>query len=149
MLERIEKPRERDEIKCCINLELAWLILDEYDCNEDQLVETLIKDIEDLNCYEDRGKLNLYKMEKFAESLSNFTSQMSALDKTDDLNGRILVSHIRRRLPERHRVEYLKDISDVESDSVSTLVSWLRKRVILLKKAETSDCKVTNKYKIK
>ena len=137
LVESMEKEREKGKIKACINIDRAWEVLDEAYGDEDRLVEILLNDLERMHGYEYNGKIDLRKMETFLESLQNFSTQFESLGLKRDLNSRMLLSQVRRKLPEEHRIKFLQSINDGKStESLPSLVKWLHSLLILLQKAK-------------
>lgn len=132
----MKRSRERNKIKDCINVEKAWKILDEAYGDETQFIETLIVDLENVDTYETKGRINLNAMEKFVQSLQNFSTQMESLGVKVDLNSKVILAHVRRKLPEDHRISFLKDVRDNRVDeSIFGLVQWFHSHLVLLQKA--------------
>ena len=133
----MSKPREKNKIKGCSDLKKAWEILDEAYGDEDRIVETLINDLDSIDTYEVKGKINLTAMEKFVENLQNFSTQMESLGIKGELNSRVILAQVRRKLPEEHRISYIKDVRDNKAnDTASGLVQWLHSHMVLLQKAK-------------
>ena len=78
--------------------------------DNDCVIEAVLDDIEKLAPYDNRGKVNLHNMEYFVERLQSFESQIDACGMTGDLNSRVIMSQVRRKLPEEHRIAYLKAV---------------------------------------
>ena len=131
----MQRPAERKKIKPCTSIYRAWQILDESYGDDDRLVDILLCDIENLNSYTIKGRVNLAEMDKFTESIQNFITQVEGIGMTQDLNGRLLVTQIRRKLPEEHCLLFLQRVADGKSeDSVYGLAKWLNSHLIILKK---------------
>ena len=142
LVECMQRPAERNKIKPCTDYHRAWQILDEHYGDDDRLVDILLRDIENLNSYATKGRVNLAEMETFTESIQNFITQVEGINMTQDLNGRLLVTQIRRKLPEEHCLLFLQRVADGKSeDSVYGLAKWLNSHLILLKKINSqSEC---------
>ncbi|ESP05197.1 hypothetical protein LOTGIDRAFT_152007 [Lottia gigantea] len=69
LVESIEKVREKNKIKSCISTTRAWEILDEFYGDDDQIVETLLGDLERMTSHDTKGHINISAMEKFVEAL--------------------------------------------------------------------------------
>ena len=138
----MQRPAERNKIKPCTDYHRAWQILDEHYGDDDRLVDILLRDIENPNSYATKGRVNLAEMETFTESIQNFITQVEGINMTQDLNGRLLVTQIRRKLPEEHCLLFLQRDADGKSeDSVYGLAKWLNSHLILLKKINSqSEC---------
>ena len=135
LVECMQRPAERNKIKPCTNYHRAWQILDEHYGDDDRLVDILLRDVENLNSYDTKGRVNLTEMETFTESIQNFITQVEGINMTQDLSGRLLVTQIRRKLPEEHCLLFLQRVADGKSeDSVYGLAKWLNSHLILLKK---------------
>ena len=77
-------------------------------------------------------------MAQFVESIQNFSIQFETLRMRRDLNGRMLMTQVRRKLPEEHRVQLLQSVSEGEATySMLCLVKWLRSLLVLLQKAKS------------
>ena len=142
LVECMQRPAERNKIKPCTDYHRAWQILDEHYGDDDRLVDILLRDIENLNSYATKGRVNLAEMETFTESIQNFITQVEGINMTQDLNGRLLVTQIRRKLPEEHCLLFLQRVADGKlEDSVYGLAKWLNSHLILLKKINSqSEC---------
>ena len=90
LVESMQRPAERKNIKPCTSIYRAWQILDESYGDDDRLVDNLICDIENLNSYTIKGRVNLAEMDKFTESIQNFITQVEGTNITQYLNGRLL-----------------------------------------------------------
>ena len=123
LVECMQRPAERNKIKPCTDYHRAWQILDEHYGDDDRLVDILLRDIENLNSYATKGRVNLAEMETFTESIQNFITQVEGINMTQDLNGRLLVTQIRRKLQEEHCLLFLQRVADGKSeDSVRSTV---------------------------
>ena len=112
----------------------AWQILDESYGDDDRLVDIRLGDIENLTSYTMKGRVNFDEMDTFNESIQNFITQVEGIYMTQDLNGRLLVTQIRRKLPEEHCLLFLQKVADGKSEeSVYGLAKWLNSHLILLK----------------
>ena len=78
LVESMQRPAERKKIKPCTSIYQAWQILDESYGDDDRLVDILLCDIENLNSYTIKGRVNLAEMDKFTESIQNFITQVEA-----------------------------------------------------------------------
>ena len=136
LVESMQRPAERKKIKPCTNIYRAWQILDESYGDDDRLVNILICDIEKLNSYSIKGRVNLAEMDKFTESIQNFITQVEGINMIQYLNGRLLVTLIRRKfIPEEHCLLFLQRVADGKSeDSVCGLAKWVNSHLILLKR---------------
>ena len=104
---------KKEKSKHVSTFKRAWEILDEAYCDDDRLLEILLNDLEQLNTYEvSKGKYDLKIMERFVESLQNFVSQVETIEMGKDLNGRMLLTQVRRKLPEEHRIQFLQSVSE-------------------------------------
>ena len=65
-------------------------------------MDIIQRDIEHLTAYTMKGRVNLAEMDKFTESIQNFITQVDGINMTQYLNGRLLVTQIRRKLREEH-----------------------------------------------
>ena len=102
LVDSMQRPAERKKIKPCTSIYRARQILDESYGDDDRLVDILLCDIENLNSYTIKGRVNFAEMDKFTESIQNFITQVEGINMTQYLNGRLLVTQIRRKLPEEH-----------------------------------------------
>lgn len=141
LIESMEKNTEKRKIKGCLDIKRAWEILDESYGDNDRLLELLLNDLEQLNTYElSKGKYDLKAMEHFVESVRSFATNVETIKMKEDLNGRMLLTQLRRKLPEDHRIQFLQSVADGKTeDSVNGLVQWLHKLLILLQKVKIPD----------
>ena len=81
-------------------------------------------------------------MAKFTESIQNFITQVEDINMTQDLNSRLLVTQIRRKLPEEHCLLFLQRVADGKlEDLVYGSAKWINSHPILLKKVNSQiDC---------
>jgi hypothetical protein len=137
LMESMEKSREKNKIKNCLSVGKAWDILDQEYGDEDRLVDTLITDLECVEPYHTKGNVNLASMSKFVETLQNFSTHFESLGMRGDLSGRVMLTQLRRKLPEDHHIAFLESVRDEKSEnSITGLVSWLHSHLILLQKAK-------------
>ena len=115
--------------------------MDEAYGDDDRLLEILLNDLEQLNMYEvSKGKYDLKIMERFVESLQNFVSQVETVGMGKDLNGRMLLTQVRHKLPEEHRIQFLQSVSESKTnDSIQGLIQWLHKHLVLLQKVRAPE----------
>ncbi len=129
--------RERDKIKGRINTERAWQVLDECYGDQDKVVDSLLKDLDNLNPYESKGRTNLSAMDCFVQTLRTFETRAETVGLSGELNSKIMLSQIKQKLPEEHRVAYYKNVRDDHTDdSLTGLVKWLYSQLLLLEKAK-------------
>ncbi|XP_072019604.1 uncharacterized protein [Amphiura filiformis] len=130
---------EKNKIKGCINLERAWQELDECYGDQDKLVDSLLTELENLKAYERRGKADLPAMSQFVQTLQNFETHAEAIGLSGELNSKIMLSQIKHKLPEDHRIAYYKSIRDSgDTDSLTGLVKWLHAHLMLLEKVKST-----------
>ena len=113
----MQRPAERKKIKPFTNTYRDWQILDERYGDDDRLVDILLFDIEKLNSYSIKWRVNLAEMDKFTDSIQNFITQVEGINMTQDLNGRLLVIQIRRKLSEEHCLLFLQRVADGKSEA--------------------------------
>ena len=82
LVESMQRPAERKKIKPCTSIYRAWQILDESYGDDDRLVDVLLRDIENLNSYTTKGRVNLAEMDKFTETIQNFITQVEGINMT-------------------------------------------------------------------
>ncbi|XP_063962448.1 uncharacterized protein LOC135155912 [Lytechinus pictus] len=132
--------KERDKIKGCISVERAWQVLDECYGDQDKVVDSLLKDLENLRTYEIKGKTNLPAMGHFVQTLQNFETQAETIGLSGELNSKIMLSQIKQKLPEEHCIAYYKGVRDDRiDDSLTGLVKWLYSQLLLLEKAKPNS----------
>nr|XP_054771582.1 uncharacterized protein LOC129279496 [Lytechinus pictus] len=129
--------RERNMIKGCVSVARAWEILDEYYGDPDKVVDSLLKELDDLKPYEHKGKISLPAMKRFVQTLLTFENQAETVGLEGELNSRIMLSNIRQKLPEEHRIAFFKSVRDEHtSDTLTGLLKWLYSQLLLLDKAK-------------
>ncbi|PIK49506.1 hypothetical protein BSL78_13611 [Apostichopus japonicus] len=137
LTESMTNPKEYNKIKGCINVERAWQVLDECYGDEDKVVDRLLKDLENLKPYENKGNINLPAMSRFVQTLQIFETQAETVGLSGELNSKIMLSQIKQKLPEDHRIAYYKSVRDDHTDdSLTGLVKWLYSQLLLLEKAK-------------
>ncbi|XP_071509981.1 uncharacterized protein [Diadema antillarum] len=141
--------RERNMIKGCINVQRAWQVLDEKYGDQDRVVDSLLRDLENLKPYEIKGKISLNAMTGFVQTLQVFEMQAETIGLSGELNSKIMLSQIKQKMPEGHRIAYYRDVRDEHiSDSLGGLVKWLHRQLLLQEKAKspfpekTSTCEM-------
>ncbi|KAJ8039724.1 hypothetical protein HOLleu_13819 [Holothuria leucospilota] len=103
--------RERNKIKGCINIERAWQVLDDcYGANDKVVDRLLLQDLNNLPPYEHKGKTNLQEMDRFVQTLQTFETQAEDIGLSGELNSKIMLSQIKQKLPEEHRIAYYKSV---------------------------------------
>ena len=141
LTEAMTNPREKGLIKGCISVTRAWEVLDGYYGDEDKIVDSLLKDLENLISYEVKGKVNLPAMQQFVQTLQTFETQAETVGLAGELNSKIMLSHIRQKLPEEHRLAFLKSVRDDinTQDTLQGLNRWLYCQLLLLDKAKSAS----------
>lgn len=137
LIESMEKQREKNKIKNCMSIDKAWPILDQEYGDDDRLIDTLIADLDRIEPYHTKGHVNLGSMNRFVETLQNFATHFENLGMQSDLNSRIMLTQLRRKLPEDHHIAYLESVRDGKSDnSITGLVNFLHSYLTLLQKTK-------------
>eukprot|EP00057_Strongylocentrotus_purpuratus_P005403 XP_003730892.1 PREDICTED: uncharacterized protein LOC100888831 [Strongylocentrotus purpuratus] len=148
LTEAMVNSRERSMIKGCISVERAWEVLDEYYGDQDKVVDSLLKELDDLKPYEYKGKVNLPAMRRFVQTLQTFETQAETVGLAGELNSRIMLSNIRHKLPEEHRIAFFKSVRDERTpDTLTGLVRWLYSQLLLLDKAKPAHTEAPTPYK--
>ena len=130
--------RERNMIKGCINVQRAWQVLDEKYGDQDRVVDNLLQDLENLKPYQFKGKVSLSAMTSFVQTLQVFEMQAETIGLSGELNSKIMLSQIKQKMPEEHRIAYYKSVRDEHSsDSLGGLVKWLHGQLLLQEKAKS------------
>ena len=96
LTESMTNTKEKDKIKGCINLNRAWQVLDDCYGDEDKLVDSLLRELENLKTYEHKGKTNLSTMRNFVQTLQNFERQAETLGLGGDLNSKLMIRSSQR-----------------------------------------------------
>ncbi|XP_072170561.1 uncharacterized protein [Diadema setosum] len=142
--------RERNMIKGCINVQRAWQVLDEKYGDQDRVVDSLLRDLENLKPYEIKGKISLSAMTGFFQTLQVFEMQAETIGLSGELNSKIMLNQIKQKMPEGHRIAYYRDVRDEHSsDSLGGLVKWRHRQLLLQEKAKspfpekTSTCEMS------
>ena len=140
LTEAMINPRERDLIKGCISVTRAWEVLDGYYGDEDKIVDSLLKDLDNLKSYELKGKVDLPAMQRFVQTLQTFETHAETVGLAGELNSKIMLSNIRQKLPEEHRIAFLKSVrDDATQDTLQGLNRWLYSQLLLLDKAKSAS----------
>ena len=130
--------REKKRIKDAHDLKRAWEILDEAYGDPDLILDRALSDIERAKPYAIRGKLS--EMERFYEAVQHFETIVDTMELSGDLNNRVVVNQIRRKLPEEHRLLLIKSVRDGETpDNLHGLVRWLHSQLMIVTKARDTD----------
>ena len=139
LVESMERLREKQKIKNCLTIGRAWSILDGEYGDKDRLIDILLSDLEKIENYDNKGHVNLGHMSRFIENLQNFSTHFESLGMSSDLNGRVMLTQLRRKLPEEHHVAFLKAVEDRKvDDTIMGLQQWLQKQLSILRKARSS-----------
>ncbi|PIK43785.1 hypothetical protein BSL78_19349 [Apostichopus japonicus] len=76
-------------------------------------------------------------MSRFVQTLQIFETQAETVGLSGELNSKIMLSQIKQKLPEDHRIAYYKSVRDDHTDdSLTGLVKWLYSQLLLLEKAK-------------
>ena len=130
--------RERNMIKGCINVQRAWQVLDQKYGDQDRVVDSLLQDLENLKPYQIKGKVSLSAMTGFVQTLQVFEMQAETIGLSGELNSKIMLSQIKQKMPEEHRIAYYKSVRDGHnSDSLGGLVKWLHSQLLLQENAKS------------
>ena len=144
LTEAMVNSKERNMIKGCINVRRAWEILDEYFGDRDRVVDSLMKDLESLKTYESKGKINIPAMGRFIQTLQNFETQAESVGLSGEMDSKMMLCSIKRKLPEEHRMGFYKGVRDDDTaDSLSGLTRWLFREHIIVQKASPVDTEYT------
>ncbi|XP_064643562.1 uncharacterized protein LOC135497661 [Lineus longissimus] len=136
LVESMDRPREKQKIKNCTSIDRAWSILDKEYGDKDRLVDTLISDLEKIDVYHTKGHINVGHMSRFVETLQNFSTHFESLGMTSDLSGRVMLTQLRRKLPEEHHSAFLKAAQEGQAnDTITGLQDWLHDQLMVLRKA--------------
>lgn len=100
--------RERNKIKGCINIERAWQVRDDCYGDNDKVVDRLLQDLNNLWPYEHKGKTNIQEMDCSVQKLQTFEAQAEGIGLSGEMNSKIMLSQIKQKLPEEHRIAYYK-----------------------------------------
>lgn len=73
----------------------------------------------------------------FIHLLQNYECQAEPIGLAGEPNSRIMLSQIKQKLRELHRIEYFKSVQD-DNDSISGLSNWLFRQQILMEKSKSS-----------
>ncbi|XP_038063017.1 uncharacterized protein LOC119733704 [Patiria miniata] len=106
LTESMVNAKERNRVKGCINVTRAWQVLDEYYGDSDKIVDSLLRDLDNLKTYEIKGRVNLPAMSRFVQTLQIFETHAEAIGLSGELNSKIMLSQIKQKLPEEHRIAY-------------------------------------------
>ncbi|MCG8432222.1 MAG: hypothetical protein MJA29_13770, partial [Candidatus Omnitrophica bacterium] len=136
LVESMERTREKQKIKNCMSITKAWSILDSEYGDKDRLIDILLSDLEKIETYHNKGNINIGHMARFVETLQNFSTHFESLGMSSDLNGRVMLTQLRRKLPEEHHIDFLKAVADRKAeDTILGLQHWLYEQLTILRKA--------------
>ncbi|XP_071950886.1 uncharacterized protein [Antedon mediterranea] len=136
LTESMINSKERSMVKGCIDVARAWEVLDERYGDKDRVVDSLLKDLENLKSYESKDKINIPAMSRFVQTLQTFETRAETIGLSGELNSKIMLSQIKQKLPEEHRIAYYKSVRDNDTGhSLTGLVKWLYSQLLLLEKA--------------
>ncbi|XP_063971215.1 uncharacterized protein LOC135157940 [Lytechinus pictus] len=131
--------KERNLVKSCSSVARAWEMLEQRFDDKDRVVDRLLQDLDSLKPYESKGKVNLPAMANFIQVLQNFECQAETIGLAGEMNSRIMLSQIKLKLPEEHRILYYKSVRDDNTDdSLSGLSKWLYQQHILIEKSKST-----------
>ena len=137
LVESMVNQKERNMVKSCSDVDRAWQILDARFGDRDRVVDSLLQDLDALKSYEIKGRINTPAMARFIEVLQNFECQAESVGLSGELNSKIMLSHIKQKLPEEHRMDYYKSVrDDGTEDSLSGLSRWLYQQHLLIEKSK-------------
>ena len=135
LTESMINQKERIMVKSCATVDRAWEVLDARYGDQDRLVDSLLRDLDNLKPYELKGKINIQAMTRFIQILQNFECRAESMGLSGELNSKIMLSSIKQKLPEEHRMGYYQSVRDKgTSDSLSGLTGWLREQLLLIEK---------------
>ena len=121
LTESMEKPRDKAKVKHCLDLSTAWSILDTEFGDNDRLIDVLIADIQQIDPYHTNEKISIPAMSKFVETLQNFTTHFNSLGMGSDLNSRVILTQLRRKLPKDHHMSFLEKVGKYGIPNMRTL----------------------------
>lgn len=131
--------KEKVMVKSCATVERAWEVLDARYGDQDRLVDSLLKDLDNLKSYELKGRISVQAMTRFIQVLQNFECRAESMGLSGELNSKIMLSSIKQKLPEEHRMGYYQSVRDKGTgDSLSGLSGWLREQLLLIEKCRPS-----------
>ena len=106
LTESMLNQKERIMVKSCATVDRAWEVLDARYGDQDRLVDSLLRDLDNLKPYELKGKINIQAMTRFIQILQNFECRAESMGLSGELNSKIMLSSIKQKLPEEHRMGY-------------------------------------------